>query len=323
MARPRPRARSRAGRRAAVALAAVALVAVAGWFAVGWIAADRLTVPERRLDATLTPGSLGADFRDVRLVAADGVELAGWFLPVEGSDAGVVLVHGRNSSRTREFGGRFPELAATLQANGYQVVMVDLRGHGASGDARFTFGRLERLDVGAAISYLVANGVPAGQVGVLGVSMGAASAIGAVAIDPRVGALWADAGYAEIASVIEAEWPSASGLPMVFWHAARLAHRVRFGFDLAASRPMDELPLVAPRPVQLVHGTGDLLIPYDHALRLRAAAPEADLWTLPDVGHADAYEAAPDEYARRVVEFFDVSLRTQVARVSPGRSGGS
>lgn len=310
MARSRPRLR----RRVAAALTTVLLLAVAGWFAVGWIAAGRLTFPERYLDASITPATYGATYQDVRFVAADGVELAGWFLPVDGSDAGVVLVPGRNSSRTKEFEGRFPELAAILQANGYQVVMFDLRGHGASGDARFTFGRAERLDVGAAISYLIEQGVPAGQVGVLGVSMGAASAVGAVAVDPRVGALWADAGYAEIASIIEAEWPSASGLPGVFWHAARLAHRVRFGFDLAASRPVDELPLVAPRPVQLVHGTADLLIPYDHALQLQAAAPTADLWTLPGVGHADAYVAAPEEYARRVVEFFDVALRIQTAQ---------
>ena len=294
-------------------MATLALLAVAGWFGVGWIAADRLTVPERHLDPAITPATYGAVYQDVRFTAADEVAIEGWFLAVDGSDAGIVLVHGRNSSRTREFGGRFPELAATLQANGYQVVMLDLRGHGASGDARFTFGREERLDVGAAITYLVAQGVPAGQVGVLGVSMGAASAVGAAAVDPRVGALWADAGYAEIASIIEAEWPSASGLPTVFWHAARLAHRVRFGFDLAGSRPAEELPFVAPRPIQLVHGTGDLLIPYDHALRLRAAEPSAGLWTLEGVGHADAYEADPDEYARRVLEFFDAALRVQVA----------
>lgn len=261
MARPLLRGR-------VTAVLATVVVAIAGWFGVGWIAADRLTVPERRLDPAITPATFGAAYQDAIFAAADGVELAAWFLPVDGSDAGIVLVHGRNSSRTREFGGRFPELAAILQANGYQVVMLDLRGHGASGEARFTFGRDERLDVGAAIAYLVAQGVPAGQVGVLGVSMGAASAIGAAALDARVGALWVDAGYAEVASIIEAEWPSASGLPAMFWYAARLAHWVRFGFDLAGSRPVDELPLVAPRPIQLVHGTVDRLVARSRA-RLR------------------------------------------------------
>ena len=45
-----------------------------------------------------------------------------------------------------------------------------------------------------------------------------------------------------------------------------------------------------------------------------AAEPSADLWTLEGVGHADAYDAEPDEYARRVVEFFDAARRVRVAR---------
>ncbi len=307
--------RSPLARRWALGLALAFLLALLGWFLVGWIAADRLTVPVRHFDPDLTPAAFGAAYEDVTLTTADAVELAAWYLPVPRADAGVVLVHGRNSSRTDEFDGRFVELAAALQAEGFQVVMIDLRGHGASGAGRFTFGRLERWDVRAAVDHLAAHGVAPGQVGLLGVSMGAASVIGAAAEDVRVGGLWADAGYADIEPVIRTEWPAASGLPLVFWHAARLAHRIRFGFDLAASRPADELPLVAPRPIQLVHGTDDRLVPFEHALVLRSAAPTAQLWPVEGVGHADAYGADPDVYTRRVVAFFDVALRIRTAGV--------
>ncbi len=304
---------ARRSRRWLIALSALALLLVAAWLAVGYVAADRLTWPDRRFEASNHPGLHGGAYQDVGLLAADGTELAAWHLPVPGSDAGVVLVHGKDSSRSREFGGAFPELAAHLQANGYQVVMVDLRGHGASGDGRFSFGHFERQDVSAAVSYLIAQGVPSGQVGVLGVSMGAASAVGAAADDPRVGALWADSGYAEILPIIRAEWPSTSGLPMPFWTAARLMFRLRFGFDVASSKPVQEIGRLGGMPVQLVHGTADELVPYDHAMALRAAAPGADLWTVPGVTHADVYEADPALYAQRVVEFFDAALRTQVA----------
>jgi uncharacterized protein len=298
-----------------VGLALALVLALLLWFVVGWIAADRLTVPTRHFDPDLDPVSFGGEFDDVALTSADGIDLAAWHLPVPGADAGVVLVHGRNSSRTREFDGRFAELGVALQAEGYHVVMLDLRGHGVSGEGRFTFGRFERLDVLAAVDHLEALGVPPGQVGVLGVSMGAASVIGAAAEDARIGGLWADAGYANIAPVIRAEWPEASGLPLVFWHAARLAHRIRFGFDLAASRPAGELPFVAPRPIQLVHGTADRLVPFEHALALRSAEPSAQLWVLEGVGHADAYGAEPEVYARRVVAFFDVALRIRTATI--------
>jgi len=306
------RASGRAGRRFILVLPVLALLAFAAWLGVGYVAADRLTRPERRFDPSQHPGTYGATYRDVTLATLDGLDIAAWHLPVPGSDAAVVLVHGHESSRTWEFRQSFPALAAALQANGYHVVMLDLRGHGASGGERFSFGHLERIDVMAAVDLLMAEGVPAGQVGVLGVSMGAATAIGAAADDPRIGALWADSGYADIRPIIEARWPGDSGLPMTFLHAALLVHRLRFGFDLGGVRPEDEIARVAPRPIQLVHGTADATVPYEHALRL-AAAPGAGLWTLPGVAHAAIYPGDPEAYTFRVIEFFDQALRVKVA----------
>jgi uncharacterized protein len=327
-------ARTRAGTAGgtAVTVAAVAavlaLLAFAAWLGVGFVAADRLTRPERRFDASQHPGTYGAVYRDVTLTTRDGLTIAAWHLPspragdagagdaragpVVGG-AGVVLVHGHESSRTWEFYQSFPALAAALQANGYRVVMIDLRGHGESGGERFSFGHLERYDVMAAVDLLVAEGVPPGRVGVLGVSMGAATAIGAAADDPRIGALWADSGYADIRPIIEARWPGASGLPTVFLHAALVAHRLRFGFDLGGVRPEQEIARLPPRPIQLVHGTADTTVPYEHARRL-AAASGAGLWTLPGVAHAAIYPGNPDAYTARVIDFFDLALRTDLAQ---------
>jgi alpha/beta superfamily hydrolase len=58
-----------------------------------------------------------------------------------------------------------------------------LRGHGQSADAPFTFGIYERRDVEGAIDWLKSQGFESGKIGVLGVSMGAASVIGAAAGD--------------------------------------------------------------------------------------------------------------------------------------------
>lgn len=308
-------ARSRLVRRVALGGVVLLVVAVAAWLGVGAVAADRLTVPARYVDPAVTPGAVGATFADVVLTTDDGLDLAAWYLPVPGSDAAVVIVHGYNASRTAQFGGHLPELAASLQANGYHVVAMDLRGHGASAGARFSFGQAERRDVRAAVDFLVAQGVPEGQVGVLGASMGAAAAIGAAAEDARIGAVWADSAYAEILPVLAGRWSATSGLPGTFLTAALWVHRARFGVDLTASRPILELPRVAPRPIQLVHATADDWVPYPHALALRTAVPSAGLWTVPDVGHAKAYEADPDLYVQQLVEFFDAGLRTQVAGV--------
>jgi alpha-beta hydrolase superfamily lysophospholipase len=296
-------------------LMSLVLIAALAYAAIGYVAAGVLTIPERRFDAAVHPSAFGAQgTRDVTLTTRDGIEIAGWYLPVPGSDAAVVMVHGHESSRTWEFRGRFPELAAALQANGYQVVMIDLRGHGASAGERFSFGHLERFDVMAAVDLLLAEGVPAGQVGVLGVSMGGATAIGAAASDGRIGAVWSDSAYADILPILRLRWPAASGLPLPFLSGALAAHRLRFGFDLGGVRPELEIQSIAPRPIHLAHSTADATIPYPHALDLQRASG-AELWTVAGVPHAGLYPDDPAGYTARVVDFFDVTLRMRLAAV--------
>lgn len=296
-------------------LVLLALLAAVAYGAIGYVAAGVLTVPERRFDESVHPSTFGAEgTRELTLTTQDGVEIAAWHLPVPGSDAGVVLVHGHESSRTWEFHGRFPELAAALQAEGYQVVMIDLRGHGRSGGERFSFGHLERFDVMAAVDLLIAEGVPAGHVGVLGVSMGGATVIGAAADDERIGAVWSDSAYSDILPILQMRWPGASGLPLPFLSGALWAHRLRFGFDLGGVRPELEVQRIAPRPLQLVHSTADRTIPFGHALDLQLAAA-ADLWVVDEVPHAGIYPEDAEAYTARAIEFFDAALRWRVAAV--------
>ena len=91
--------------------------------------------------------------------------------------------------------------------------MIDLRGHGQSGDARFTFGLMERRDVMGAADWLKTQGFKPGSIGALGVSLGAASTVGAAAEDTDIGAAVVDSGFAEWCPVMYANWNSATGLP--------------------------------------------------------------------------------------------------------------
>lgn len=175
------------------------------YLAVGGVAANALTVPKRQFDAQNTPARLGLAFDDVRFPSrGDGVQIAGWYIPSSASRRALVLVHGRDASRTVEFAGAFVDLAAMLQKGGYNVLMIDLRGHGQSGDGRYSFGLNERRDVEGAVDWLLNKGFAPGSIGVLGVSLGAASAVGATADEPRIGALVTDSAFAEFCPVLQA-----------------------------------------------------------------------------------------------------------------------
>jgi uncharacterized protein len=293
----------------------VLLAVVVAYLAIGALAADRLTVPARRMSLDRTPADAGGIYRDIAFRSADDrVDLAGWLLPVEGSGVGIVMAHGIDASRTSALDGDFVELAVAFQRAGYQVVMVDLRGHGASGDGHYGFGVSERYDVIAAVDHLVREqGVRAGHVGVVGVSLGGAAAIEAAARDPRIGAVWTDSTFAEVYPIVVQTVTFAGGLPVFFLPGMRLAFWLRFGFDLASARPVDRVALLGARPFTIVHGSDDDLVPEVHGRLLAAAAPWADTWFVEGAGHTGSYGVDPALYTLRAIEFFDLAFRTVVA----------
>jgi pimeloyl-ACP methyl ester carboxylesterase len=292
---------------ARVLLGAMALLLVA-YLGISTAAAWILTTP-RRLAATTTPARAGLEYQDVRFPARGGdAQLAGGYVPSTGSRRAVVLVHGKDSSRAAELGGHFVDLAAGLHRRGIAVLLIDLRGHGDSGEGRFGFGLIERRDVIGAVDWLEAQGFAPGSIGVLGVSLGAASAIGAAHDDADIGALVADCSYADIYPVMQMHWREASGLPEVFLPSTLLAGRVLLGRDLAQSRPVDEIGALANRPVLIIHGTADRFTPLEHGRELAAADQAAEFWQVPGAGHAESYAANPAAYVERVAAFFQRGL---------------
>lgn len=297
-------------RRFALSSAVTLIVLVlALYLGISTYAASVVTLPQR--DAVVnTPATFGARFEEVRFPARGGdVEIAGWYVPQAGATRAIVLVHGKDSSRSTEFDGRFSELAAALRNRGFAVLLIDMRGHGDSGAARFSFGLAERRDIIGAVDWLESRGFGRGRIGVLGVSMGAASAIGAAADDTDIGALAADCSYADIEPLLQRHWTNASGLPLLFLPSTLFMGRLVLGMDVANTRPVEEIDDIAPRPVLIIHGAADAFTPVEHGRELAAAAPEAEYWEVAGAGHARSYEVDPQAYIERVARFFERSLR--------------
>lgn len=298
---PRSRAR-RVVARLTLALAALLLVAYLG---ISCVAAFVLTTPQRVVGPE-TPAAFELGFSDVAFPARGGdVQIAAWYIPQAGSQRAVVLVHGKDASRTVWLENGYAPLLQALHGRGFALLMLDMRGHGRSGDARYSFGLNERRDVLGAVDWLEAQGFSAGSIGVYGLSMGAASSIGAVAEEPAIAALVEDCGYAAIGPIIEQEWQSQSHLPQFFLPSTMLAGQLFFGYNIATARPVEEIDDIAPRPVLIIHGTADRLIPVENADELQAAYPSAELWKVEGAGHGGSFDADPAAYVERVSAFFD------------------
>ena len=84
-----------------------------------------------------------------------------------------------------------------------------------------------------------------------------------------------------------------------FWYA-----RARYGYDLKSVSPLAAVAATST-PVLLIHGAADVNIPAGQSRELHTANPRGtELWIVPGAGHAEALGAEPQEYKRRVGEWF-------------------
>jgi fermentation-respiration switch protein FrsA (DUF1100 family) len=70
--------------------------------------------------------------------------------------------------------------------------------------------------------------------------------------------------------------------------------------------PVEVVGRIAPTPLLIVHGDQDAFFPRRHAEVLAAAAPHADLWLEPAMGHAES------STSRDLVERIDDWVRSAV-----------
>ena len=300
---------------AALGLALLALAAGVAWALLGWIGAWRLNRHAPRfVDSMFSPFEMSVDAEDVEFTTRDGVTLRGWLLHRPEIRRTIVVMHGYRGNKTHLLG-----ISSNLWRMGFNVLLFDFRGRGASDSAPFTMGLWEVEDLAAALDWLSGR-VPEASVGLLGFSMGAVVALLGGA-DPRVHAIVADSAFANQRAVLEhaaerdaRRWlrgriEGRHFLPVMEWW-----HR-RWGkppFDAIA--PEQALGRLAGTPLHFIHGMADRWIPMSEAERLFAAAPQPkEAWFVRGAAHCGGYFADRMAYSARVAAFFDRNLARRPA----------
>ncbi|HVV37781.1 MAG TPA: alpha/beta fold hydrolase [Acidimicrobiales bacterium] len=285
-------------------LVALALISAATAAFVAAPAVAATHVPRPLVGAT--PSSVGLAMSATRLKTDDGVQLAAWYV-ASTNRAAVVLLHGAGSTRSNVL-----QQAAALSRGGFGVLMIDARGHGASGGRAMDFGWHGDADVAAALNYLAHRAdVDPSRLGVVGLSMGGEEAIGASGSNDAIRAVVAEGATGRVAG--DHAWLSD-------------AYGVRGTVTELLARPRDwvtGLLTDAPRPQTLraaaaaSAGTKYLLITGGRVADERYAADyiasgaptRTQIWTIPGAGHTAGMRVAGMEWERRVVAFLRTALR--------------
>ncbi len=249
-----------------------------------------------------TPADVGLpNYANVTFQAEDGVRLSGWYVAPGSSAVAYAFSTGRVIVLAHGYAGNREMLlteAGLLGGRGFGVLLFDFRGHGESQAAMVTFGDRERQDLRAAIDVAAAQpGVT--YVGGLGFSMGAATMAVEAAADPRLRAVVLEAAF----PTMEEEFRYRARLfgPLSQWPAVFEMRRA--GLKLEEVKPIRSVCAISPRPVLLVYGTADDLVPPGTAQAMGAAAcTGTELWQVEGAGHGNYAQAAPEAYPARLLQ---------------------
>jgi fermentation-respiration switch protein FrsA (DUF1100 family) len=202
--------------------------------------------------------------------------------------------------------------ATILAGRGYGVLLYDERASGNSGGETRSMGWADVDDVPAALLFLQGReDVDSERIGILGFSIGGQIALRAAA-------------EMEQLKAVVAEEPAFASLQdlssLTSLYERWIVFNYRLGFKALEWRTgvrqprgvVESIAAIAPRPL-LVIATGS---PKDPEYRLirhfyeQAGEPKT-LWGVPGASHGGVPVVRPEEYAERVVTFFDEALLTK------------
>src|SRR5438270_11613058 len=203
-------------------------------------------------DFSFTPFEFQADYEEVELVTADGVNFGAWHFRQPGSPQTVIISGGHKGQRQGALG-----IAVALWRKGFNVVLYSYRGMPGSDRAPITFGIKEVLELQAVIAF-ARKRIPGARIGLLGYSMGAVVSLLGAAGEPGVQALVLDSPFSELRTLLIENVRSASKLPGTpFVWLAGLMFWLRTHSSMSACRPLDVMSALEPRPLFFIHGGAD------------------------------------------------------------------
>jgi pimeloyl-ACP methyl ester carboxylesterase len=284
---------------ATAALAVFVVLSAIAYVAVSCLTAERLTRPTNHA-LRIDPRRVSPDAQPWSAHTADGLTLRGWYLPTSDRRRLIVLVHGMWSSWLE-----MAALGRDLHHRGYDVLLFDLRGHGQSDPSRLTLGNRERADIRTVMDWAQVAGFSRDRVGWLGYSMGASTLLLEAAHNPSIQVAVIDSPYGNLPKVLDSQLSKHSNLPSWFNPGILAAARLIYGVRTDNLVPTEAARSWGDRPLLLIHGESDSIVPVSQAYELaRAAGASCLTLTLPGVEHVQAYDDDPQAYVSAVEWFF-------------------
>ena len=251
-----------------------------------------------------TPESFGLTYEDVSFRSRfDKVLLKGWLMPGEKEQV-IVVVNGGYQNRIDDSGATL-SMTTALVAEGYSVLLFDLRGRGESEGTGRSLANAEE-DIGGAVDYLKKLGYQTENICIMGFCSGAALSTYYVCRND-VGALVLDGCFGKVSTMVVRE-AEGVGMPTfwtrVFLPGLYVMSRLIYGFELV--NPIDVVGDIYC-PILFIHEEHDAFVSTEETYELYRAStnPQNEIWEIADTEHSQGFLSGPEEFIEKVTGFLE------------------
>ena len=218
------------------------------------------------------------------------------------TDIWSIVIHGYCSQ-----GKDMTYYAKQYYNKGYNVLILDLRGHGKSEGDYIGMGWHDRLDIIDWTNYLI-NKNPNSKIILHGVSMGAATAMMATGenLPNNIKVAIEDCGYSSIWDEFKMQLKVLFNLPeFPVLNAASAVCKIRAGYMLEEGSAVEQVRK-SKTPTLFIHGDLDSFVPFEMLdIVYQAASCEKEKLVIKGAAHAEASSVNPNLYWETIDEFIE------------------
>ncbi len=249
---------------------------------------------------------LEVPFETVHITSNDGLKLTGRYYHQTDGAPIILFFHGYRCSGLRDGNGIF----LYSRELGYNVLIVDQRGHGLSEGKTITFGVKERYDCREWVKYLAERFGQEQKIYLSGLSMGAATVLMAADLDMpgNVRGILADCPYSSPKAILCSVIKSLGFPVKLTYFLAKLGAKYIGGFDVEETSALEAVQNTQ-LPILIIHGDADRFVPYKMSKECQlAGANHVELVLIEGAGHGMSHCVDVKKYEEAVYKFFQKTI---------------
>lgn len=229
---------------------------------------------------------LAQSLEPVQITSHDGLKLHGLFLPADGAETTIILMHGYRSAELHDFSCAYK----TYHELGYNILVPWQRSHADSEGHLIYFGVKERFDCVSWTEYINNRLGMDKDIIIEGMSMGATTVLmaSALKLPENVRGIIADCGFTSPFEVMASTMKQLRLPARPYLDLMNIFSKLFLDFDLHTST--EDALKHCRIPVLLIHGEADGLVPCEMSVRnYNACVSPKELITVPNAEHGLSY----------------------------------